>query len=868
MIARRAVHRLPCRVEVALRDHVPALVIIVGDAAVDVLRAVGHRCAVRAEVLGEDEAAFLVPDAFRRRVEALVQHRLAPDAEVLRLHGVAARVVGVEHRRVAVRHRDGHPVRAVEVAAEDAPGGVIVGVDRADAVPIDDRLPEGAEVRLVRDVALVVPDPAVARIALFEDDGQAVGPEVALLVHVAEGVVAAAHQGVPGVGGAQLALAVEVALLDDAAFLVVDPLQGFVAALEQEGAAVRGGVAQVGRVARLVIASLDLRVALAVVGQGAVPVEVLLLGHAAVLVEDVAVGPAAVALHRLAGRADKGDVIAEAVRRICLERVGVVLLRRRGQAAVGVVAAGGDQDAVRVIVAELSGIASGAVHRLALDAGIVGGEELPGARIGVLRGVPAFPADHRLALQPQAPGALPAVDPGAADLAGSGGAGHLPVVRVQIDLGQAVVIRVEGVGHLGVALAGHGDAVLLVVVDLPDHAVLVVALVDDLRPALLAADKLLVGVIVGDAHAVLVADVVDDARIAQGGHDHQAVLLVVVVLHGEDVLRRVGALDGGVALVVLRALAVLVVVVFRHKAVLDVPGVGVAVVAAGHAVGLSVRAEVHLLHVKVLGIGEGAVGVPVRAGDQLPLRPVVGHLHHAVVLVGADVLGIALAGAEGQVLLGVQVGHAPDDVVGAAAVIDGLGPAVGTGRQVPVRVEVGLGHPVEAVLEGLVDRHIAGEEFVRAEGFALRVEVADLAGQLAEIVGLLARPALGARHHCALGVQVGLGDDLVPAVALLVDHRPAAGAVHRVPLRVIIGGGEQVLAGVGIFGGAVAEVVRHGHLTRRVDIVLPDQTAVGVVRPLDLQLGGMLRVGGPQRRQQDSQAQENPFPHRSIPPYR
>ena len=600
MIAAAAQHRLSVRVVVALRCDVPRLVVLVSDLVVHVLRVVRHRFAVRPEVHGGQQILPAVVGPAGGGIKPFVQHRLAPHAQVFGDGRITVRIIGVKHGGIAVRQQDRHPVRAVIVAAQHASGLVIVRMHPVSAAAVNRQLADRAEIHLVCHTALLVPCPADHRIALRVQDRITVCAQIALLDHVSALVIAAPDNRVAVAAQAQAALAVQIAFLGDAAVLVIGPLQRLVPAFGHKGTAVCGQIAQIGRVTVLVIPAYDPRVAAAAVRQFAGRVEELLLRRVAVLIEQIPVCPRAGNGHLLTVRAHIGHIIAQPVRRVGLDTVREFLPGCPDQTALCVVAASGRQHAFRVVVAVLRRVTVRAVHRAAVRVREHSGEQAPRAGIHTGRRVPACSAAYGLTHEPEAGRDLLAVLPRASDLADTVGAGDLAVILVQVCLRQAVPGVVQGVGDLGISLGCGGDPVVLVVVDLLDDALFAVPLVNDLGPAVLAADKFLLCVVIRDSPAIGIIDVIDHAGIAEGGHHHQVVALVVIVFHCEDILAVVRALDGGIALVVFCPVSIRVEIILRRQPAVHVLGVSVAVIAARHEEGRFLRGIVHFADVIVL----------------------------------------------------------------------------------------------------------------------------------------------------------------------------------------------------------------------------------------------------------------------------
>ena len=717
---------------------------------------------------------------------------------------------------------------------------------------------------------------AVHGVVALDAGGLAVRAEVGLLNHIALLVIVAADGGVAGGHDQGLVVGVEVSLGGHLLVVRIGAADDRVALGPGHQLAVRAVVSLGGHVAALVPGAGQAGVG-AALGHGLAAEVIVVFGQQVLgAVEGAAHQAHAVHLRGLAVRAQVGlgedaaagvdfshqgrvpggddhrvllrvivgQGVAVALLVVLLAGVGVILALQHGDAAVRQIVAGAADLAVGHVFVQYLRVAQGRVHRVAFRVKILGGSDLARAGVGPAHLVVAVRAGDGLPVQEVALAGLALALPGPVDLIGALFARLGLVVFIHIDRADAVAVRVVDIGGQAPALgAGHALAAGVHVFFADQIAARVIVEVD-LRPALRAVDGLAAGVQqvgVGDAPRV---QVVAKLRVAQGGHDHGTVVLVVPdPVHDGAQLVVVGG-HPGIAGFQGHALAVRAeVALVGHPVLLAQHLADAAVAFLGHPVA-AVRVVPEGGDVLRAAIGVDHPGKAFRAGAAFARFVVPALLHQQVAVVGAPARGVALLRVDHRLALRVKV--LAQGLVVAVVLKGRPGIAVRAQHRIAVRVQVFL---LQQVAHGIVDvvRPGVGQDLLRpGRVFApqqLPVRPVKHGGLHLGVIPGAERlgVALLADDQLAGGVVIALFHQLAVAVIEGVDHAPALAAVHGLALGVQILGLLDLFAPVGIADRGVALVVRHHHIALGVHIALRGHLFVGPISALNLQVGGNLR---------------------------
>ena len=164
-----------------------------------------------------------------------------------------------------------------------------------------------------------------------------------------------------------MALVIQIPFFNDPVFFVVGSFQRSVTTLEHVRAAVRRQIAQIPAVAVFVIFPLDDSVAGGIVGQGFICVEKVFQGDLAFIVEEIAMKEIAVIGCGVSVQAHESNIVAQAVRGIGFDGIGVIRFFCLDEAAAGIIPPGGAQYAEHIVIIVDFSISVGSIHQMPAD---------------------------------------------------------------------------------------------------------------------------------------------------------------------------------------------------------------------------------------------------------------------------------------------------------------------------------------------------------------------------------------------------------------------------------------------------------------------------------------------------------------------
>ena len=855
----RVRHRLPVHPEVRLFDHQPLVVKLPDDHG----HPVGVRLRVPAgivryfprQILGDIHPAdFLISRLtghglpvfvqipFDRRIPHLIKFPVNLEIQVaLHIHRLSVRPVPflvdgllfvIEYPTdlgipAGIRHR--LPVHPEVQRPDDVSKNVQFPRLPGNPGTVQHHLPVQPVIAHLGHPAFRLVHPPQHGISAIAQHGRSVRSQIPLLIDIPVGVILPLHDGVPVGAQHQFVPQVQVLHPYDLSRFVIDVLR-------------RGNPLAVDR-------------------RRVVFVQISRPDHPARLVQGADLSEISVHLDGLVLRIVLGEGVAVPVLAVFRQLVGIGLPRGQHQLILFVIVAVRRHLPVAQVFRLPNGIPISAKHRLLLH---------PQVRLPGHLPVPVvFVADHVDAVFRNR--GFPVPEIGFAALPGS----FVGIMRLENPLAvaarlsvgpivhfrQDIPVLVRGINYPSIAVRPNGQGA--VGMEIPGfRRLFVLVKIFDLRVPLRAVHGLFVLVIIGGPADPFPVVFIAVAGVSEGRMHHPFPVQPHIEPLGNLPVRPIRGPDLMVPVIAQRGIPLRVVIRFLgHPGLLGIfPGQNI--VAPRHPVRLALGVKIRLpgRFVFPVVIFQFHIRVSLGTGAKLPVRPVIGVLHEAPVLVGSFHHRVSGLLVIIQISVLIQIGGLADARSRRPVLVLDPGIPVGPPHQVVIFVVIGDAGgfgPLGRVVLRIHRRH-PGILGPGGKQIPLRVIIPALQMPLSGIpVRLHPRIPAWTRNGISLRVQEIFQRDVVHAV---IQHPggKALAVVHQVPLGVIIiRPGQLRPRGVLIMNRGIPQVLRHH------DLPVPVHEALGfhlALRRIDRflpQIGGYFGHGARRQAQQPHRQQHS-----------